>query len=163
MSEIYKSGKKTTSKKPKEIATIDISNAFVGQLEMNLIEFLDGVRAIPEKQIPPKLKKLLNQIQFDVFHFIDQYRMTQDSFKTNEGKILKRGNKSFDEEYLVVKSLNKEYKKSHGASKFIPHKLLLKSIEDLNKKRKEEGKALLREIGIRTYDSWKKRMKSDSQ
>jgi len=160
MSQTYKSGKKIKSKKPKEIATIDISNAFVAQLEMNLIEFVDGVRAIPEKKIPPELKTLINQIQSDVYHFIDQYHMTQDSFKIDESGILKRGNKSYDEEYSIVKSLNKEYKKSHGASKFMPHKLLQKAMDDLNKERAEKGESLLREIGIRTYDSWKKRIKS---
>ena len=160
MSQIYISGKKIKSKKPKEIATIDISNAFVAELEMNLNEFLNGVRVIPEKKIPPKLKTLLNQIASDVYHFIDQYRMTQDSFKMDEGVILKRGNKSFDKEYLLVQSLNKKYKKLHGASKFMPHKLLQKAIDDLNKERAEKGKPLLREIGISTYNSWKTRIKS---
>lgn len=160
MNQIYKSGKKITPTKPKELATIDISNAFVADLEINLIEFIDGVRTIPEKQIPPKLKKLLRQIQSDVFHFIDQYRMTQDSFRDNKGKILKRGNKNFDEEYLVVQSLNKIYKKTHGASRFMPHKLLNKAIGDFNKKREEKNEPPIREIGIRTYDSWKKRIKS---
>ena len=163
MSTVYKSGKKVTPKKTKELRTIDIHNAFVTDLQINLIEFLNGVRIIPEKQSPPKLKILLNQIQSDVFHFIDQYRMTQDACKDDGGFILKRGNKSFDEEYLVIQSLNKQYKKSHGASKFMPHKLLLKAMDALNKERLEKGESLLREIGIRTYDSWKKRIKSTPQ
>ena len=163
MSQIYKSGKKTAPKKSKEVATIDISDAFVNQLEAHLNEFLDGLNNIPKNQIPPKLKPLIDQIGFDVLHFIRQYRMTQNSFTQKNGVIQKKGNKSFDEDYLAVQLMNKKYKKEHGASKFMPHKLLLKSIEDLNKKRQEEGKALLREIGIRTYDSWKKRMKSDLQ
>lgn len=161
MGQIYKTGKKIKEKKPKEIATIDISNAFVNDLEINLIEFIDGVRTIPKKEIPPKLKKLLRQIQADVFHFIDQYRMTQDSKKFEDGLIVRRGNKSDDEMYSIVKALNQKYKKIHGASKFMPHKVLNKEIDALNEKRKEEGETLLREIPVRTYDSWKKRIKSN--
>jgi hypothetical protein len=161
MSQIYKSGKKIKEKKPKEIATIDISNAFVADLEINLIEFIEGVRTIPEKQIPPKLKKLLRQIQSDVFRFIDQYRMTQSSKRFEDGLILSRGNKSDDEMYAIVKAINQKYKKEHGASKFMPHKLLNKEIEELNEERKEKGETLLREIPVRTYDSWKKRIKSN--
>lgn len=160
MSQIYKSGKKIKEKKPKEIPTIDISNAFVADLEINLIEFIEGVRTIPEKQIPPKLKKLLRQIQSDVFHFIDQYRMTQSSKRSEDGLILSRGNKSDDEMYAIVKAINQKYKKEHGASKFMPHKLLNKEIEELNKERKEKGETLLREIHVNTYGSWKKRIKS---
>lgn len=159
MSQIYKSGKKIPRKKPKEIAKIDISNAFVTQLEINLIEFINGVRSIPEKQVPSKLKPLINQIQSDVYHFIDQYRMTQDSFRMDEGVILKRGNKNFDEEYSIVKKLNDDYKKSNGAAKFLPHKLLQKAMDALNIEREKKGQTVLREIGIRTYDSWKKRIK----
>lgn len=161
MSQIYKSGKKIKEKKPKEIPTIDISNAFVADLEINLIEFIEGVKTIPEKQIPPKLKKLLNQIQSDVNHFIKQYRMTQNSLKETDGVIRKRGNKSDDEMYSIVKTLNQKYKKEHGATKFMPLKLLNIEIEELNKERKEKGETLLREIHVNTYGSWKKRIKSN--
>ena len=53
MSTVYKSGKKVTPKKTKELRTIDIHNAFVADLQINLIEFLNGVKTIPEKKIPP--------------------------------------------------------------------------------------------------------------
>ena len=163
MSQIYKSGKKTAPKKSKEVATIDISDAFVNQLEAHLNEFLDGLSNIPKNQIPSKLKPLIDQIGFDVLHFICQYRMTQNSFTQKDGVIQKRGNKSFDEEYLAVQLLNKRYKKMGGSKEFIPYKLLLKSMEELNEKRKEEGKPQLRKIGTTTYDSWKKRMGSTSR
>jgi hypothetical protein len=129
---------------------------------MNLIEFIDGVQTIPEKQIPPKLKKLLIQIRSDVFHFIDQYRMTQDAKKDKDGRIVKRGNVSLDEEYLMVKSLNKKYKKLYGASKCMPYKLLQKAMDDLNKEREEKGEPLLEVIGISTYNLWKPKIKSST-
>lgn len=160
MSQIYKSGKKIKEKKPVEIPAIAISNAFVADLEKNLIEFIVGVRTIPEKQIPPKLKKLLIQIQSDVFHFIEQYQMTESSKRFEDGLIISRGNKRDDEMYSIVKALNQKYKKEHGASKFMPHKLLNQEIDKLNDERKEKGETLLREIPVRTYDSWKKRIKS---
>jgi len=156
MSTVYKSGKKVTPKKTKELRTIDIHNAFVADLQINLIEFLNGVKTIPEKKIPPKLKTLLNQIQSDVFHFIYQYRMTQVAKKSEDGVIVNRGNKTLVEEFKVVQSLNKQYKKTHGASKCMPHKLLRKSIEELNKKRIEEGKPALRVISNNAYGIWKK-------
>ena len=162
MSTIYKSGKKVSPKKNKELRTVDIHNAFVDQLENHFIEFISGVRTVPEKNIPKKLQSLLQQVQKDVFHFVDNYRFTSITIPWEEGVLKIRGNREHKDEFNYVLELNKIFKKENGANKWIPLKVLSKNIQLANKERQKNKLPELKEVPKSTYDSWKKRIKSCS-
>ena len=162
MSTVYKSGKKVTPKKTKELRTIDIHNAFVDQLENHFIEFISGVRTVPEKNIPKKLQSLLSRVQKDVFHFVDNYRFTSMTIPCEEGALKLRGNREHVDEFIYVLEVNKIFKKENGASKWIPLKVLAKNIQLANEERQKNKLPALKEVLKTTYDSWKKRIKSCS-
>jgi hypothetical protein len=162
MSTVYKSGKKVTTKKTKELRTVDIHNTFVDQLENNFIEFISGVRTVPEKNIPKKLQSLLSKVQKDVFHFVDNYRFTSKTIPWEEGLLKLRGNREHEDEFNYVLELNKIFKKENGSSKWMPLKLVDKNIRLANEERQKNKLPALKEVPKSTYDSWKKRIKSCS-
>lgn len=162
MSTVYKAGKKVSSKKPKEMRTVDIHNSFVDQLENNFIKFINGVRTVPQKNIPKKLQSLLNKVQEDVFHFVDNYRFTSKTIPWEEGVLKIRGNREHKDEFNFVLELNKIFKKENGFSKWIPLKKLNKHIKEANEERMKDKLPTLKEVPKTTYDSWKRRIKSCS-
>jgi hypothetical protein len=145
----YRDGKKDSPKQEKEYSKIDFSRAFVHQLKEHLQEFVAGCKTIPEEEIPEKLKTIINQIQYDINHFLHNYEMTEAIVNVKDGKILTRGNQPFE-----------AYKKEHGYAKDIPYKVLVRALKDLNKIRKDEGLHLFKEFSYRTYDEWKKQFKA---
>ena len=156
----YRDGKKDSPKQEKEYSKIDFSRAFVHQLKEHLQEFVAGCKTIPEEEIPEKLKTIINQIQYDINHFLHNYEMTEAIVNVKDGKILTRGNQPFEEEKFEVMILNEAYKKEHGYAKDIPYKVLVRALKDLNKIRKDEGLHLFKEFSYRTYDEWKKQFKA---
>ena len=162
MSTVYKEGKKVSPKKTKELRTVDIHNSFVDQLENNFIEFINGVRTVPQKNIPKKLQSLLKIVQKDVFHFVDNYRFTSKTISWEEGTLKLRGNREHKDEFDFVLEQNRIYKKENGSSKWIPLKVVNKHIQEANEERMTNKLPALKEVPKTTYDSWKKRIKSCS-
>ena len=156
----YRDGKKVPPKQEKEYSKKEFSRAFVHKLEEHLKEFSEDYKAIPQKEIPEKLKTIINQLQYDINHFLHNYEMTEAIVNVKDGKILTQGNQPFEEEKFEVMRLNEAYKKEHGYAKDIPYKVLVKALKDLNKIRQDEGLHLFKEFSSRAYDEWKKQSKA---
>ena len=156
----YRDGKKVPPKQEKEYSKKKFSRAFVHQLEEHLKEFAKGYKTIPQKEIPEKLKTIINQLQGDIKHFLRNYEMTEAIVNVKDGKILTQGNQPFKEERIEVMKLNEAYKAEHGYAKDMPYKLLVRALESLNKTRQDEGLQPLKIISSRAYDDWKKQSKA---
>ena len=87
--------------------------------------------------------------------------MTEAIETVKDGKILTQGNQPFEEERFEVMRLNEAYKKQHSCAKNIPYKLLVQTLESLNKTRQDEGVQPLKIISSRAYDEWKKQSKAE--
>ena len=156
----YRDGKEVLSKEEKKYSKKDYSRAFVHQLKEHLQEFVADYKTIPQKEIPEKLKTIINQLQYDINHFLHNYEMTEAIVNVKDGKILTQGDQPFEEEKFEVMRLNEAYKKEHGYAKDIPYKVLVKALKDLNKIRQDEGLHLFKEFSSRAYDEWKKQSKA---
>ena len=156
----YRDGKEVLSKEEKKYSKKDYSRAFVHQLKEHLQEFVADYKTIPQKEIPEKLKTIINQLQYDINNFLHNYEMTEAIVNVKDGKILTQGNQPFEEEKFEVMRLNEAYKKEHGYAKDIPYKVLVKALKDLNKIRQDEGLHLFKEFSSRAYDEWKKQSKA---
>ena len=157
----YRDGKKVPPKQEKEYSKKEFSRAFFHQLEKHLKEFSEDYKTIPQKEIPEKLKTIINQLQGDIKHFLRNYKMTEAIETVKDGKILTQGNQPFEEERFEVMRLNEAYKKQHSSAKNIPYKLLVQTLESLNKTRQDEGVQPLKIISSRAYDEWKKQSKAE--
>jgi hypothetical protein len=156
----YRDGKKVPPKQEKEYSKKELSRAFVHQLEEHLKEFSEDYKAIPQKEIPEKLKTIINQLQYDINHFLSNYEMTEAIVNVKDGKPVIPGNQPLEELKFQVMRLNKAYKQKYGSAKYMPHKVLVRALESLNKKRLDEGLHPLKDLKSRTYDEWKKQSKA---
>ena len=157
----YRDGKKVPPKQAKEYSKKKFSRDFVHQLEEHLKEFAEGYKTIPQKEIPEKLKTIINQLQYDINHFLRNYEMTEAIVNVKDGKPVIPGNQPLEALKFEVLRLNEAYKKQHSCAKNIPYKLLVQTLESLNKTRQDEGLQPLKIISSRTYDEWKKQFKAE--
>ncbi|MBU3582216.1 hypothetical protein ICN19_09360 [Polynucleobacter sp. AP-Capit-er-40B-B4] len=65
--------------KAKSISNAEIKRSLVNQLETDLLEFRDACTQIPVDSVDPKLRTAIYELGLDILHFIDQYRMTDNS------------------------------------------------------------------------------------
>ena len=157
----YRDGKKVPPKQEKEYSKKKFSRAFVHQLEEHLKEFAEGYKTIPQKEIPEKLKTIINQLQYDINHFLRNYEMTEAIVNVKDGKPVIPGNQPLEALKFEVLRLNEAYKEEHGSAKYMPYKDLVLELESLNKTRQDEGLQPLKIISSRTYDEWKKQFKAE--
>ena len=157
----YRDGKKVPPKQEKEYSKKEFSRAFVHQLEEHLKEFAEGYKTIPQKEIPEKLKTIINQLQYDINHFLRNYEMTEAIVNVKDGKPVIPGNQPLEALKFEVLRLNEAYKEEHGSAKYMPYKDLVLELESLNKTRQDEGLQPLKIISSRTYDEWKKQFKAE--
>ena len=157
----YRDGKKVPPKQAKEYSKKKFSRAFVHQLEEHLKEFAEGYKTIPQKEIPEKLKTIINQLQYDINHFLRNYEMTEAIVNVKDGKPVIPGNQPLEALKFEVLRLNEAYKEEHGSAKYMPYKDLVLELESLNKTRQDEGLQPLKIISSRTYDEWKKQFKAE--
>jgi|SaaInlStandDraft_7_1057024.scaffolds.fasta_scaffold14267_4 hypothetical protein len=157
----YRDGKKVPPKQAKEYSKKKFSRDFVHQLEEHLKEFAEGYKTIPQKEIPEKLKTIINQLQYDINHFLRNYEMTEAIVNVKDGKPVIPGNQPLEALKFEVLRLNEAYKEEHGSAKYMPYKDLVLELESLNKTRQDEGLQPLKIISSRTYDEWKKQFKAE--
>ena len=124
-------------------------------------EFAEGYKTIPQKEIPEKLKTIINQLQYDINHFLRNYEMTEAIVNVKDGKPVIPGNQPLEALKFEVLRLNEAYKEEHGSAKYMPYKDLVLELESLNKTRQDEGLQPLKIISSRTYDEWKKQFKAE--
>ena len=103
----YRDGKKVPPKQEKEYSKKEFSRAFVHKLEEHLKEFSEDYKAIPQKEIPEKLKTIINQLQYDINHFLRNYEMTEAIVNVKDGKPVIPGNQPLEELKFQVMRLNK--------------------------------------------------------
>ena len=157
----YRDRKKVPPKQAKEYSKNKFSRDFVHQLEEHLKEFAEGYKTIPQKEIPEKLKTIINQLQYDINHFLRNYEMTEAIVNVKDGKPVIPGNQPLEALKFEVLRLNEAYKEEHGSAKYMPYKDLVLELESLNKTRQDEGLQPLKIISSRTYDEWKKQFKAE--
>lgn len=156
----YRDGKEVPPKEEKKYSKKDYSRAFVRLLKKHLQESVADYKTIPKKEIPKKLKTIIDQLHINIKNFLRNYEMTEAIVNVKDGKILTQGNQPLEELKFEVMRLNKEYKEEHGHAKSMPHKFLVGELESLNKTRQDEGLQPLKIISSRTYDEWKKQSKA---
>jgi hypothetical protein len=146
-----------SAKKPKELSTIEIHRAFVGQLMMNLNRFVGNCQRL-DVDSPSAFKELkgyAEEFVGDVQHYIGSFNMTDNSFAIKDGKIAKRGNQSFLEEQNFFLENAPQTDKTKKRP-FISYKAFTEKIIIVNNKRYRNGRSELKEIASSTYELWKK-------
>jgi len=156
----YIDGKKVPPKQAKEYSKKEFSRAFVRLLEKHLQESVADYKTIPKKEIPKKLKTIIDQLHINIKNFLRNYEMTEAIVNVKDSKPVTPGNQPLEELKFEVMRLNKEYKEEHGYAKNMPYKILERALESLNKTRQDEGLQPLKDLNNRTYDDWKKQSKA---
>ena len=157
----YIDGKKVPPKQAKEYSKKEFSRAFVRLLEKHLQESVADYKTIPKKEIPEKLKTIIDQLHINIKNFLRNYEMTEAIVNVKDGKPVTPGNQPLEALKFEVLRLNEAYKEEHGSAKYMPYKDLVLELESLNKTRQDEGLQPLKIISSRTYDEWKKQFKAE--
>jgi len=142
--------------KKKGFTNAEFKVRLVNQLEVDLMEFRDTCKQISEDTVDPQLKAAIFEIGVGVIHFINQYRMIDNSI-TDINKLPGR-TKNYEEREYFRQEITKH--QINSPNKFPTWDNFSRRLDDFNKKRATYSMPEL-SVESRTYDHWKKLWKNN--